>query len=359
MAEVYLLLQDLITQTEDDSIDRLYQIHKSVTKKKLVFSVVSCLAAKRRHIARVKNCVENVIPQYTPDDFKNRFRMSRSTFDALVLSLSPQLAVGLKGGIMKVSIETTVHTSIHQTSSIICSDLLPALVKWPSGMKVLETVDMFFQHKGFPGVLGAIDGLHIPIKTPKVDGEQYYNRKKFPSIILQAVCDKNLHFLDFYCGWPGSVHDSRVLKNSPLFTSAFDNKERMFPGNTHLIGDAAYALSQWVMTPFKDFGNLSAEQKRYNYIHSSSRMCIDRAFGALKGRFRRLRYIDMKDMPEVVKFVLSCCTLHEVCLANFDEFDEYIAEGLNANEEINDFQDFLRRRPSAQYKRQSIVDMLG
>jgi hypothetical protein len=40
-------------------------------------------------------------------------------------------------------------------------------------MKVQETVDKFFQHKGFPGtgVLGAIDGSHIPIKTPKVDGE--------------------------------------------------------------------------------------------------------------------------------------------------------------------------------------------
>lgn len=61
----------------------------------------------------------------------------------------------------------------------------------------------------------------------------------------------------------------------------------------------------------------------------------------------------------MLKFVLSCCTLHEVCLANFDDFDEYIEEGLNANEEINDFQDFLRRRPSAQHKRQSIVDMLG
>jgi hypothetical protein len=79
-------------------------------------------------------------------------------------------------------------------------------------MKVQETVDKFFQHKGFPGVLGAIDGSHIPIKTRKVDGEQYYNRKKFPSIILQAVCDQNLHFLNLYCGWPGSVHDSRVLK---------------------------------------------------------------------------------------------------------------------------------------------------
>jgi hypothetical protein len=111
-------------------------------------------------------------------------------------------------------------------------------------------------------------------KTPKVDGEQYYNQKKFPSIILQAVCDQNLHFLNLYCGWPGSVHDSRVLKHSPLFTSASENKERMFPGNIHLIGDAAYGLSEWLMTPFKDFGNLSADQKRNNFTHSSSRKSL-------------------------------------------------------------------------------------
>ncbi|VDI15791.1 Hypothetical predicted protein [Mytilus galloprovincialis] len=290
MAEVYLLLQDLITQTEDDSIDRLYQIHKSVSKRKLVFSVVSCLAAKRRHIARVKNYVENVIPQFTHDDYKNRFRMSRSTFDALVLSLSPQLAVGLKGGIMKVSIEKQLLIFIRYAS---CQQILT------------ELADSF--------------GIYI------VGG--------------QVLC-MTREFLK-----------TRLCLQVHLIT-----KRECSQVNTHLIGDAAYALSQWVMTPFKDFGNLSAEQKRYNYIHSSSRMCIERAFGALKGRFRRLRYIDMKDMPEVLKFVLSCCTLHEVCLANFDA---YIEEGLNANEEINDFQDFLRRRPSAQHKHQSIVDMLG
>lgn len=207
MAEVHMCLPlDWVSQTDDqESIEgRLCQIRQSVLKRKLFFSVVSSLAGKRRRIARVENSVENVIPQYTPDDFRNRFRMGRSTCDALVLNLSHHLAVGDNGGIMKVSVEkqllifiryascqqilteiadhfgvceATVHTIVHRTSSIICSDLLPALVKWPSGMKVQETVDKFFQHKGFPGVLGAIDGSHIPIKTPKVDGEQYYNRK--------------------------------------------------------------------------------------------------------------------------------------------------------------------------------------
>jgi hypothetical protein len=48
----------------------------------------------------------------------------------------------------------------------------------------------------------------------------------------------------------------------------------------------------------------------------------------------------------------------EICLVNSDEFDEYIQEGLNANEDINDYHDFLRRVPTGEQKRQSIVNML-
>ena len=235
--------------------------------------------------------------------------------------------------------------------------MLPDLIKWPSGLKVQEIVDRFFHHKGFPGI-GAIDGSHIPIKPPTVDAEQYYNRKKFPSIILQAVCDQNLHFLDVYCGWPGSVHDSRILKNSPLFIKTSENKEEQFPANTHSIGDSAFGISKWLLTPYKDFGNVSNDQKRYNFIHSSGRIFIERAFGTLKGRFRRLKFIDMKDVRKAVKLVLSCCSLHEICLINCDEFEEYIQEGLSENEEINDFQDVLRRTPTAEQKRQSVVNML-
>lgn len=147
------------------------------------------------------------------------------------------------------------------------------------------------------------------------------------------------------------------MKNSPLFGKAFENKDELFPSNTHLIGDSAYGLTEWLLTPFKDFGNLSCDQKRYNFIHSSTRTCIERAFGALKGRFRRLKYIEMFDVGETVKLVLSCCVLHEVCLLNCDEFEEYIQEGLKDNEEINDFHDVMRRTDTAEQKRQLIVKM--
>ena len=56
----------------------------------------------------------------------------------------------------------------------------------------------------------------------------------------------------------------------------------------------------------------------------------------------------MLDIAEMVKFVLSCCALHEICLLNDDEFDEYVQEGLRDNEEVNDFHDFLPRTNTAE-----------
>ena len=35
-------------------------------------------------------------------------------------------------------------------------------------------------------------------------------------INVQAVCDKNLNFLDVVAQWPGPTHDSRIFANSCL-----------------------------------------------------------------------------------------------------------------------------------------------
>ena len=48
----------------------------------------------------------------------------------------------------------------------------------------------------------------------------YYNGKKFHSIILQAIVDDKGLFRDLYVGWPGSVGDARVWRNSPIFHKA-------------------------------------------------------------------------------------------------------------------------------------------
>ncbi|XP_055999441.1 putative nuclease HARBI1 [Ostrea edulis] len=222
--------------------------------------------------------------------------------------------------------EYTVFGIVKRLANIVCREFLKQYIKWPVDEKVSNIAKGFKDLKKIPAVIGAIDDSHIPIKTPTYCPENYINRKSFPSVVLQAVCDSKMHLLDVTCGWPDSVHDSRILKNSSLYERIQNDPEGTFPNNTHLLGDSAYSLEKWMMTPYRDNGNLTQSQHKYNYIHSSTRMVIERTFEALKGRFRRLKYVDIQDMEKIVKVVISCCVLHEFCLQH-DDCSEYIEEG--------------------------------
>ena len=86
------------------------------------------------------------------------------------------------------------------------------------------------RHRAFSKAAGAIDGCHVCIKPPSgPDGHCYRNRKLFSSIVLQAVCDHQGRFIDTYVGWPGSVHDSRVLQHSPLYSRSLHPCRRRVP----------------------------------------------------------------------------------------------------------------------------------
>ncbi|CAH1979324.1 unnamed protein product [Acanthoscelides obtectus] len=52
---------------------------------------------------------------------------------------------------------------------------------------------------------------------------------------------------DIFVGYPGSVHDSRVFRTSPLFGTL---QEKC--GNHFIIGDSGYPCVQYCLTPFQD-----------------------------------------------------------------------------------------------------------
>jgi hypothetical protein len=161
-------------------------------------------------------------------------------------------------------------------------------------------------------VVGAIDGSHIPIKAPSKDSVDYFNRKKFYSVVLQAVCDSQYKFLDIYCGWAGATHDSRVLRNSPFY-NLFNNNAPSRPPRTYILGDGGYPNNDWLLVPYKDNGHLTQIQTHYNYKHSATRIKIEQAFGLLKSRWRILQNPIDANIEIIPHIVSCCCILHNIC----------------------------------------------
>ena len=158
----------------------------------------------------------------------------------------------------------------------------------------------------------------------------YYNRKGFYSVILQAVVDHNLLFTDLFIGWPGSVHDARVLANSALYLKC-NSKEWLQGDSLHvnntnlsifLIGDSAYPLLPWLMKPFSISPNLSLQQKTFNYRICRGRVVVELAFGRMKARWRRLLKRNDMLVTNVPNVIAACCTLHNICDIRGDVFIE-------------------------------------
>ena len=105
--------------------------------------------------------------------------------------------------------------------------------------------------------------------------------------LFLALGRDDLAFTNIFVGFPGRVHDSRVLSNSPLFKNGH---ELCHP--YHLLGDSAYPNISWILTPFRRTQNITDQMVRYNTAHSSLRIKIEQAFSMLKGRYRRLKYLD-------------------------------------------------------------------
>ena len=226
-------------------------------------------------------------------------------------------------------------------------------IKWPTQESITHITEKFEQMKGIPNVVGAIDGTHVKIRAPNEHPQDYFNRKKYYSIVIQVVVDSNKKFIDVCCGEPGSLHDSRILRRSNLYRKCEENFSSHFPPNTFLLGDSAYPVKQWLVTPFKDNGNLSDVHRRFNKVHSGTRVVVENAIGLLKTRFRRiLHFTEQMHINLLVNIVYSACVLHNICMEQTDYFvpsDDYegdnnIPSSLNCNESLNaDRQDLLFR----------------
>ncbi|KAL1268774.1 hypothetical protein QQF64_034137 [Cirrhinus molitorella] len=209
---------------------------------------------------------------------------------------------------------SSVHGIVHKVSKAAIG-ILRRVISFPTGDD-LEAVGAGFAHlagsPAFSRAVGAIDGCHIRIKPPANNSHCYYNRKLFHSIQPQAITDYQGKFLDVFVGYPGSVHDSRVLRNSPVYSGSLYP-----PPGKFILGDGGYpCLSAPIclITPYREPVQ-NPVQARFNIKHSHARSIVERAFGIMKSRWRSLFFKALEVSPVFVPEVVACCAvLHNLAL---------------------------------------------
>ena len=212
---------------------------------------------------------------------------------------------------------STSQLAVSQFTNAVRTLLLKKYIRWPSTTTMDKFAREFESIHQIPYVVGAVDGSHIPIVAPRLHAADYYNRKGFHSILLQGVVSSKCLFWDFDIGWAGSMHDANLWGRTAI--GQFCEAGKLAP--YALVGDAAYPCRPWMLAPFRGHKDgLTREEYNWNFVQSSTCMCIERAFGMLKARWRILLKkmdVHLKNVPQLVS---TCLVLHNICIILGDNF---------------------------------------
>ena len=106
----------------------------------------------------------------------------------------------------------------------------------------------------------------------------------------------------------GSWHDSRILKDSNLWT-AFEIEKRKPFDEAIILGDSAYPETDWLIPPFKGDHGHKTPKGKFNKSHMKTRSTVERAIGVMKKRFFVLkegfRIHNMAKVSKIVKVYYS------------------------------------------------------
>ena len=160
---------------------------------------------------------------------------------------------------------------------------------------------------------------HISILAPLIGGQDYYCRKSLHSAILQGIVAPDCMFWDYEFRRAGSFHDWSVFQITRIGRGCIESKFQPYK----LIGDATYLVRPWMYYPFKGGKTtLSENEDNWNFIQSSTWMCVKKAFRLLKGRWMVIMNrckVCLRNMPDIVA---TCIVLHNLCIVNKEDIDE-------------------------------------
>uniref|UniRef100_A0A3B5KFM0 Putative nuclease HARBI1 n=1 Tax=Takifugu rubripes TaxID=31033 RepID=A0A3B5KFM0_TAKRU len=289
---------------------------------------------QRQHKPRQYTERPNILLQYSDEELYSRYRFGTQDIIYLCDVLRPHLqrptvrSHALTGGTgvdcslffgSGLFFEMCVHSVARALSS-----LLNEYVKFPENEEeISQNKKQLFSIAGMPNTIGMIDCTHIHIQAPHEREWEFVNRKGRHSINVQLIGNADLQIINCVVRWPGSVHDSRILRESHIY--------HRFQQNTPdgiLLGDSGYPLLCWLMTPFATV--TSNSQQNFNYAHTSTWETIERINGILKPRFACLNYFRVEP-KEACNIICACIVLHNIAQKRrvpMEEDNSPLPEGL-------------------------------
>jgi hypothetical protein len=176
-----------------------------------------------------------------PDEYYNMFRMTRSVFlrlhDTLVedYGFKPRRKMCTKEALGIFLWTCGAPQSIRQVKNKFKHSLETISRKFDEVLDALMRLAFHFirpkdpqfgtiHHKlqeprfwsHFRDCIGAIDVTHIPVTVPASELPKYIGKHGYSSQNIMTVCDFGMRFTFVVTGWPGSVHDTRVLLDTLL-----------------------------------------------------------------------------------------------------------------------------------------------
>lgn len=209
----------------------------------------------------------------------------------------------------------------------------------------------FEARAGVPNVIGAVDGTLIEITQPQ-DSEGFCCRKLYTSFNVLAIVDARKR-VRYYLIKPGSMNDAGVFNAAGLH----EFLPTIVPAGHFLVADGGYRLTNYVITPFSHLTQDSSERK-FNYLHSKTRIVVEMAFGDLKNRFKILRKaLHHRSLYHDANIIEACFILHNILISlsdnALDSLDDCELPGIPAiPNEITE-----NPRDHAVYFRNSIKDL--
>ncbi|KAM3849470.1 putative nuclease HARBI1 [Diretmus argenteus] len=286
-------------------------------------------AGRRGYRQRVHTERPKPLQQYTTEELYDRFRFGLDDVNYIADLVRPQLqhrtlrshALTVEGQVLialrfyacgafyqviadSMGVHKTTVGEVGTAVSDALAHLLDQFVTFPNDGQIAKVKQIFFLLGDMPNTIGVIDCAHVYIQAPHQREWEYVNRKGRHSINVQLMGNADLIITNCVVKWPGSVHDARILRESHIFRNFQEN-----PPDGIILGDSAYPLLPWLMTPFAMATNDA--EGRFNCSHGTTRNTIERLNGVLKRRFACLNYLRVEPQ-RACNIILACIVLHNI-----------------------------------------------